>query len=674
MEVFPPNLRNLWNKLELRVLVLASLTWQIFLIIFGSRRKYIRTSVIRFFVWLTYLSADWLATVSLGTLASSQDSDRNQVLKALWAPFLLLHLGGPDTITAYSLEDNSLWLRHFLELIVQVSVAFYVFVRSWSNNAVTFISIPVFISGLIKYSERTWVLRSASLDTFEESLLSASTTLQASNLKHVERGDEVACVHRAYSLFPLLKRLYANLSLRFGEGRRSHSLIVGDAKDDKESSKFAFKLVEIQLGFLYDVLYTKAPIIYSPHGLVYRFISLFSVLSASIAYIIVIDKNAYSETDFYITYALFIGAVFLEIYAFVSLIFSDWTTRWLTKNRSERPNSMCRYIYSAVSYCESRLRRFFFMRKMRWTESIIQHSLVDFCLKSRVTTLFGPDILFKIHFLMELYRKKWTEVDDDLKASIFLQLGKKHERYKQSGFEFNELKKLLDQKWSYVIEKENFYKTIRWSLELEFDHGLLLWHIATDICYECDHKQKDNREASKKLSDYMLYILLMCPTMLPKWIDRSVHVRDTFTEAIGIFHRRQFPVKNREDACKLMLQLHVQCQPLESQRREKSSKSVFLEGCRLGAQLHQLGCPWDKICEVWIEMVTYAASHCEWGTHAQQLRRGGELLTHVCLVMAELGLSDQFAVGRQEGAAETQDVGWGWVKSKMSHGLNDMKI
>ena len=48
------------------------------------------------------------------------------------------------------------------------------------------------------------------------------------------------------------------------------------------------------------------------------------------------------------------------------------------------------------------------------------------------------------------------------------------------------------------------------------------------------------------------------------------------------------------------------------------------------------------ISEVWVEMLGYAATHCEWKEHAQQLCKGGELLTHVCLLMAHLGLSQQY--------------------------------
>ncbi|KAK3227037.1 hypothetical protein Dsin_006899 [Dipteronia sinensis] len=128
-------------------------------------------------VWSAYLIADWVAIAALCNLASSTQQDSgeetspksNNFPHTFWAPFLLLHLGGPDTITAYSLEDNELWLRHTLELIVQVGLAF---LRSCSNTGITYITIPIFVTGIIKYGERTLVLRSSSSQYFKDVLLS----------------------------------------------------------------------------------------------------------------------------------------------------------------------------------------------------------------------------------------------------------------------------------------------------------------------------------------------------------------------------------------------------------------------------------------------------------------------------------------------------------------------
>ena len=152
-------------------MVLLSVSLQIVCILFSKRQKYTNTPWIRILIWAAYLSADWVATVSLGTLSSSQEDsddkfmDPNYTLMEFWAPFLLLHLGNPNTITAYSLKDNEL-----LGLVVQVGVAFYVFLRSWARTRLTFLSIPMFVAGIIKYGERTWVLMSASNNHLRESL------------------------------------------------------------------------------------------------------------------------------------------------------------------------------------------------------------------------------------------------------------------------------------------------------------------------------------------------------------------------------------------------------------------------------------------------------------------------------------------------------------------------
>jgi hypothetical protein len=52
------------------------------------------------------------------------------------------------------------------------------------------------------------------------------------------------------------------------------------------------------------------------------------------------------------------------------------------------------------------------------------------------------------------------------------------------------------------------------------------------------------------------------------------------------------------------------------------------------------------IKEVWVEMVAYAAAQCPWKEHTHQLRRGGELLTHVSLLMLHLGLTEQYEYKR----------------------------
>lgn len=159
-------------------MVIISFCLQSILMVIGNSRKQSRKNWVRIILWLAYLWADTIATASLGVLSSNQGEsegvfvDPHNVITVFWAPFLLLHLGGPDTITAYSLEDNELWLRHLLMLLVQVGGAIYVFLTAWtSTNSLYIIAIPKFFAGIIKYGERTWVLRSVSSEHFRDSML-----------------------------------------------------------------------------------------------------------------------------------------------------------------------------------------------------------------------------------------------------------------------------------------------------------------------------------------------------------------------------------------------------------------------------------------------------------------------------------------------------------------------
>lgn len=157
MEVFTPKLMKLWKDWELRAMVVTSLLVQIILTVLGGRRKYIPKIRIRAIVGCSHLLADSVATIALGILTNNLGDiydeggvvDLNTKLTAFWAPFLLLHLGGPDTITAYALEDNQLWLRHFFGLIVQTVMTIYIFLMAWSGSRLSLLSIPMIVVGSI---------------------------------------------------------------------------------------------------------------------------------------------------------------------------------------------------------------------------------------------------------------------------------------------------------------------------------------------------------------------------------------------------------------------------------------------------------------------------------------------------------------------------------------------
>ena len=96
--------------------------------------------------------------------------DDTGLLVVLWAPFLLLLVGGQDRITSFAVQDNELWLRNLIWLILQLSATGFVFIQSIRQNRLRIPTLLLF-AGTIKYAERIAALYLASSESFGISVL-----------------------------------------------------------------------------------------------------------------------------------------------------------------------------------------------------------------------------------------------------------------------------------------------------------------------------------------------------------------------------------------------------------------------------------------------------------------------------------------------------------------------
>ncbi|KAK1577708.1 hypothetical protein Q3G72_024140 [Acer saccharum] len=285
-----------------------------------------------------------------------------------------------------------------------------------------------------------------------------------------------------------------------------------------------------------------------------------------------------------------------------------------------------------------------------------QYNLISSCLRNVQSICNGIHSLPWIGELVDKYHcLTRKDVDVYLQDIIFKQLQQKSNEIEDARFSIS-CKKLLAQRGDNVLEKRyNLPDISGWSInDVDFDHSLLLWHIATDLCYASDGnddkvvpKMAECR-ISKYLSDYMLYLLVFCPSMLQEGI-AEIRYRDTLAECKRFFPEEKirywkFVLKRKQsiekiEACKKLL--GVKFGDEQEHIKGDQSQSVLFYGCRLAKQLQDLETQdgwsrerkWKMISEVWVEMLTYAANKCIWKEHGQQLRRGGELLTHVRLLM-----------------------------------------
>lgn len=246
------------------------------------------------------------------------------------------------------------------------------------------------------------------------------------------------------------------------------------------------------------------------------------------------------------------------------------------------------------------------------------------------------------NYIEKHWHKSFVHVSTELKDLIFMEL----KRYTKES----DPAAMWNRKGSFALEKCTSL-SIDWMREREFDQRILIWHIATDICYSLeasDDKSNKTAQHSKQISDYMLYLLIVCPFMLPIGIG-MVRFRDTCAEARE-FLRERDAVSGKVEACETILEVNTRVSP--AQVKGDRSKSVLFDACKLAKSLRKEETKWEIMSTVWVEMLAYAATRCGGSHHARQLRKGGEMLSHVWLLMAHLGITEQFQISQGHARAK----------------------
>ncbi|KNA02616.1 hypothetical protein SOVF_217000, partial [Spinacia oleracea] len=573
-EIFPERISKFWKNWQLRVLVVVSLLMQVALILFSKLRKHNGKPLLRFIVWSAYLLADWVAALAIGVILNNVQAHPNKHepldddLISFWAPFLLLHLGGPDTISAYSLEDNQLWQRRVLQLVFQSLWAVYILIIAWPDiSSLSLLTIPMLLAGILKIGERIISLRSACTEHFRLSQMTEpdpgpnySKFMEEFTLKKAEgfyvKAVEVIetplsthvpvpevietpppthedLVLKAYDLFQIFKRLFVDLILSFQD--RDESQCYFHSLEYKE----AFEVIEIELGFAYDVFYTKAPAVYNRMGQFFRQISLSATLVVAFVFICRSKKDHFHKVDLYITYSLLMVAVILECSSFLILLFSDWSIYWLKKH--------CETDYWLEKHCKKSIiwlkkhcktsiiwlkkhckkniiccfRHLFCAPRKRWSNLIAQYSIQNFCREKNSSRFpWFLKLLMVENKVDELVLLTYSNVSSNLKKLIFkyfLVISKSGNKSHFTALCTSRGKRVLD---------DYDCSDLGWSItEVDFDQSILLWHIATELCYYTDDSSENlkavtesERTESKQMSEYMMYLLALRPFMLPMGI------------------------------------------------------------------------------------------------------------------------------------------------------------
>ncbi|KVI01033.1 protein of unknown function DUF4220, partial [Cynara cardunculus var. scolymus] len=636
-----PKWKRVWDTWDLQGFIILSLSLQTFLILFAPLRKRTKSNWIIMPLWSAYLLADWAANFAVGLISNSQgnpnsDSPKSEDLLAFWAPFLLVHLGGPDTITAFALEDNELWLRHLLGLMFQCLAAVYVFVQSLPEN-------------------QLWVPTLLIIEMIREPDRAAKSANKA------KKGNltELEIVQYAHAFFENFKGLVVDMIFSRRERNQSRDFFLN------RTAKDAFDVIEVELNFIYEALFTKLPVVYGYLGAMNRVFSL-ATISLSIVLFFFKNKSSLSDVDITITYGLLFGALALDVTALFMLVFSDLTIislrkspddeldksiktriltrvlRFMTEGTVRDPNVNPRQ-KPKEHQTRKPLIRFL---KRRWSESVSTYNLIDYCLHPRSSfQQFVVDNLGLSGFLDGIEYVKPEEFTVKLRDFIFKELKSKSDL----GDDLETAKEISLARGDWVLRVETGWGSLlQYTLDADYDQSLLLWHIATELCYNNELnngiESTDQREIAKLLSDYMLYLLIMQPSMMSAIAGiGQIRFRDTCAEAKRFFEsgkgrevdedRRKTPVSDdpksnqkQINACMEILKVETEVPPATV--KGDRSKSLLFDGCILAKKLMNIEKKnksldkWLIISKVWVELLCYAASHSRANSQAAQVSRG----------------------------------------------------
>ncbi|XP_020197267.2 uncharacterized protein [Aegilops tauschii subsp. strangulata] len=612
-----------WDEWHLRVLALGSLFIQYFLFVSGTVRRRALPAWLRLFIWLAYLGGDALAIYALATLFNRRSQlpgdGSGSGLEVVWAPVLLVHLGGQHNMTAYSIQDTELWMRHAITVASQVSVALYVFCKLWSGEkGLLQAAILMFVFGIIRSCQKPWALKSASISA----IASSSATLVPSSPSALRKQGMVALFWQVctcgygygFQSTGFLEAVAEEkdiLPQEFAKEARKCVLESELAHDQDKAELLAEPSVEMYVNMVlgdipvpystrikilqrfmaldfphayhlsdcmfllsFLLLYTRKTILISRLGLCLHLLLPFLALASVVILFSTGHKYLgykYNMTDVKVTYILFSCTALLD---FLMLLVSRFIT---------------------------------FIPPVK----VAQHSLLSCASRNKRPTILmklATVVCCKDYVNMHCYIEQAPETSTAY--IVHLVHGYVKDGWKQHIHNADSYRRFNSRGGHWTLRKRRL-RRLRWSLNMAFDRSVLLWHIATELCYgSTTNRIPECVQGSMVISNYMAYLLCIHPEMLMPGTRSSI-----FTFA---------------------------CHDVELMLGHESSLGDLVPNAhRLHYQLlelHDEGERWEVVQGVWVEMLCYSASRCRGYLHAKSLSEGVELLSRVWLLLLFMGM------------------------------------
>ncbi|KAI5001814.1 hypothetical protein ZWY2020_026464 [Hordeum vulgare] len=629
-------------------------------------------------LWLAYQLANWVAPCALSNLSLCDPSPRQQLI-AFWAPFLLHHLGGPDNISAFSLEDNALSGREALTVFSQIGGASYVLYKhvyigsGGGGGSLIPASIIVFVVGAAKYVERAFALWQSDLGNIRSSrkkekqpnTSSCSDLLITMGCHHLLLDEEALLV--AHQMLPFCKRAMSDSSV--------------DADDhDLDRSRKIFTLrwenmcsvVEMELSLMYDIMYTKVAVVHTWHGCFLRIVTPLAI-AAAIVLFACYNIEDQAIPDVIITYTLLVGTFLLDTRWLLRALGSTWMHAFLQVSRLTRAffgiGRWHRLRGALVSLDVGRLRLMAPPSSpgsyRRWSGKVGQYSLlhegtrgISRC--SRAAKKIVLEDVWKEH-----QHSNTCKLSEEVKQAVFTRVTEVlRSTYEEANMDGRYSMRDITTSWGQLTakrykeehakgdEEEEFHL----AFGREFQEDILVWHIATKVFLVSDEQGKlyagtKHARAIKALSEYLMFLVAVRRHMLPGLMLRSLYER-TFESLQRVWSNERGKARSSSTTIeeqKLAQILLGDKQGDSDWGLDDVKTSIVSDGVNLAMELlradeSEMPQLLELVFNLWVDKLLHAAVSCSTESHAKQLSRGGDFTTIVWIMAQHAG---PFQIGQQ---------------------------
>ncbi|KAK1686363.1 hypothetical protein QYE76_047211 [Lolium multiflorum] len=532
------------------------------------------------------------------------------VLASLGIQYFLTFFAAGPMLSRYMPSPRSLiaeirWPPRMAVVTWRSRWPLYVFCKSWSfsaDNKLLVVAILIFIPGILKCFAKPLGLKLASFKSFADSfdLAERTTTVNREEVlqKYVQearnfvldKDNESSNSEKLY----VPQMLFVDFAYNYSSRLTILKSFCG--LDDRK----AYRSLVNGLSDIFDLLYTKKSMHKNDNpdctgrdwsGIPTYFLSLFLPI-VSIVFFHISHKKAYRTDDVAITGVLLYSTFVLEFCSagILGLFESEW------------PDTVSqRSIMGQFAHNKRNSKLMSFATLLRCKDLLDQHWSMESCHSAKNITE-----LMRIHV-----QEGWKDYITDV----------------ESYLEFN------DMRGQWTLEREECHGRLNWSLEKPFDESILIWHIATDLCFHHMGSSLASSQTCREMSNYMMHLMVANPEMLMPGSRRSLfaiacnELEDILKDEESTLVEEDYVAKQVIDKVKYA--------------QDTITKETFIyDAWVLAEGLMDLGGDktWKVVQGVWLEMMCFSAGRCRGFLHAKALGTGGEFLSYVWLALAYSGM------------------------------------